>query len=474
MRSLFYIGAIFSSFIGLIFFSFASGATVTIDASKLLPSVALSVSPRTGSFIEGGTFEVPISIDTRGTSINAVDIKVHYDEDKLSIVKPSSGQSIIGVWVEPPSYDNTRGVASYAGVIPNGITTKSGVIGVITFKAITSGRATVSIRSDSSVLLNDGLGSSAVVDVSQANYTITAKAPEGVRIFSETHPLQGSWYNNNTLVLAWEKEPRVTGFSFILDDKPTTIPDNTVDTPDTVKTYENLGDGLWYFHVKASKGGVWGGAGHFLVRIDTTPPAEFTPQASYVLAAAILVERTLVSFFTTDNLSGIDHYEVGVIDKSQPISGSPVFTETESPYQVQLSGGTGLRVIVRALDRAGNIRDASIDVRTPLPFSRFLNDYAVILLLGFVFVILLLFFIHYLYGHHIVAHFRRAFAIAKKEESEEHFKENKNEVVIPPSTVPPPAWKASEEIKAPIILPQNKPAIRDEHLPASHIDQLLK
>ena len=58
-------------------------------------------------------------------------------------------------------------------------------------------------------------------------------------------------------------------------------------------------------------------------RYDT--PADFKPKAEYLVAATIMVERTLVSFLTTDNLSGIDHYEVGVIDKSQPATESPVF-----------------------------------------------------------------------------------------------------------------------------------------------------
>ena len=40
-------------------------------------------------------------------------------------------KSIIGVWVEPPAYDNSRGTV--IGVIPNGITTSSGLIGTILF-----------------------------------------------------------------------------------------------------------------------------------------------------------------------------------------------------------------------------------------------------------------------------------------------------------------------------------------------------
>jgi hypothetical protein len=78
-------------------------------------------------------------LDTNGTSINGIEVRLNFDSDRLAIVQASTGQSIVGVWVEPPTYDNTRGTASYVGVIPNGIVTDSGVIGTITFRAKSAG-----------------------------------------------------------------------------------------------------------------------------------------------------------------------------------------------------------------------------------------------------------------------------------------------------------------------------------------------
>ncbi|MBX4206369.1 cohesin domain-containing protein, partial [Candidatus Parcubacteria bacterium] len=239
----------------------AEAQTVFIDASKLASRVEIYFSPRTGSFVEGSTFDIPILINTRGAKINGLEIKITFDKDKLEVVKPSSGQSIIGVWVEPPSYDNTRGVASYMGVIPNGITTSSGSIGTITFRAKKLGKAVVTVGGNSKVLLNDGQGTEAAVDLGRSEYSILPKAPEGVKIFSETHPFQGDWYNNNSPVVFWDKDPGVAGFSYALDDKPSTVPENTVMTAETTKSFESLDDGLWYFHIKANKNGVWGTTG---------------------------------------------------------------------------------------------------------------------------------------------------------------------------------------------------------------------
>jgi hypothetical protein len=392
--------------------------TLNIDASKLLAHVSVSLSPRSGSFEEDSTFQVPIFINTENRSINGIEVRVNFDKNKLSIINPTGGTSIIGVWVEPPSFDNTRGTASYVGVVPNGITTESGLVGTITFRAISIGNAVVSIASSSKILLNDGLGTEAQVDLGRAEYTILAKAPEGVQIYSETNPIQSNWYNNNTPTISWIKDPGITGFSFILDNKPNTIPDNTIDGNETIKTFESLPDGLWYFHIKADKNGVWGTTGNFLLRIDTTPPAEFKPQINFLAAATILADRTLVSFFTTDNLSGIDHYEVGVIDKNQPPTESPVFVQAESPFQVPLSAGGKLQVIVRAIDKAGNVRDESVDVRLPFIITKFFQDYPIYILLGIIFLGLILFILHLLFGHHIIRHIHRIIAFIRKEKSQ--------------------------------------------------------
>lgn len=393
--------------------------SVNVNAQNLLSRADVYISPRTGSFVEGSTFEVPILIDTKGNSINGIEISVSFDKDKLSIIKPSGGKSIVGVWIEPPKYDNTKGKASYVGVVPGGITTESGLIGTITFKALRTGSAVVSVGSDSHVLLNDGLGTEVLLDTGRAQYDIIYRAPEGVRVFSETHSIQDKWYNNNNPVLSWERAEGVNGFSYEIDNKPSTIPDNKVESEEAIKSFEGLSDGVWYFHIKAVKGSAWGTTGHYVMHIDTAPPASFKPEINYLVAATVLIERTLVSFFTTDNLSGIDRYEVGVIDKTQPVTESPVFVQTESPFQVPITTGSDLRVIVRAIDKAGNIRDESISVHPPLLITKFIKEYLVYILAGIILLGFVMLIIHYVAGRHIIRHLRRAFAIVKKEEAEE-------------------------------------------------------
>lgn len=394
--------------------SYVNAQSVQFDASKLVSRVELSFSPRSGSFVENSTFDIPILVNTRGVNVNGIEVKINFDRNKLEIVKPSSGLSIIGVWVEPPGYDNTRGTASYVGVIPNGITTDSGLIGTITFRAKSTGRAVVSFSSTSKVLLNDGQGTEAQVDLGRGEYTILLKAPEGVGIFSETHQFQSEWYNNNSPIISWERDLGVSGFSYALDHIPSTVPENAINSNETSKAFENLDDGLWYFHIKANKNGVWGATGHFLIRIDTSPPAEFTPEINYLVAAVIVTERALVSFFTTDNLSGVDYYEVGIIDKSQPVTVSPVFVQAESPFQVPLTSNN-LSVLVRAVDKAGNVRDVTIAVAPPTFIAKFIKDNIVYILLLIIFAGLIGLVLHYLVGHHILRYLRKVRELAKNE-----------------------------------------------------------
>ena len=350
--------------------------------------VEISLSPRAGSFVAGSTFEVPVLINTNNLSINAVDIKVNFDHTKLSVVEPSGGKSVVSFWTESAKYNNLEGTVSYVGTINEGLVTESGLIAMITFKALSLGSAVISINPNSQVILDDDLDTKALLDLGRVEYNILIKVSEGVPIFSETHPSENKWYNNNNPVISWGQVDKASGFSFILDNKPFTIPDNVADSNENTTSYENLSDGLWYFHVKPLKDGAWGNTGHFMVKIDTAPPASFIPKVNSFSASAILHDRSFVSFFTTDNLSGVDHYEVGTIDNSQPISDAPVFIEASSPFQVPILEEATLKVIVRAIDRAGNVQEGYVEVDPPIKIVSFIKNNFIALLLSLLLLVL--------------------------------------------------------------------------------------
>lgn len=382
-------------------------------ASDITAQEAVEIFPavQSGSFVEGSTFEVPILLNTRGLDINTVTLTINFDPNKLSIVAPSGGKSIVGLWFEPPSYDNVRGTENLGGIITNGINTNAGLITTITFKARTSGEAIVSIGANSRVLLNDGLGTDATVRTIRGVYTLLPSPPGAVSVYSETHPLQDKWYNNDSPILTWDKDPDVTRFAISIDDKPHTIPDDSETTTDTQKAFEHLTDGIWYFHIKAEKKGVWGSTANFKIQIDTIAPADFKPNVNYLTAGNN--RQAHVSFLTTDSLSGIDYYEVGTQDLSEGHQGSPVFIQAVSPYQIQLGERKRQRVIVRVFDQAGNARDAEVMVREPLSIITLLKTNISALLAVLLFGLLTVALFHYIYGHRIVARLKAAYRVLK-------------------------------------------------------------
>ena len=308
------------------------------------------------------------------------------------VVQPAGQQSIIGLWVEPPVYSNTLGTLKLVGTIPGGMNTKSGLVAKITFKALASGDTRITISSQSQILANDGLGTPVVASFGDALYTVTLQPPEGPNVFSETHQFPDHWYNNNTPVMDWDKNPGVIDYSYVVDDQPFTIPGNIANTTDNRISLPNLSNGISYFHIKARKGSVWGGTTHFALHIDTLPPAAFTPTYEKLTSGG-----TLVSFFTTDSLSGIDHYEIGVIDMKESLNMTPLFEQVQSPFQLPAKTSSDMRVIVRAIDVAGNVRDGQVAI-AGFSFLGFMQDNIAIFISILLFIITVLVIVtHYLF-----------------------------------------------------------------------------
>ncbi len=144
--------AVFSIFLGR-----ESLAQVPDSASD----TQVFLSPRSGGFIFGTTFEVSIFVNTNKNKIDGLNLKINYDKNKLSIVEPSGGRSIVSSWTKSPSYDNTRGEVTYIGTMDEGLVTDSGLVATITFKSLGTGSAPVSINSSSFITLDDGLSTKA-------------------------------------------------------------------------------------------------------------------------------------------------------------------------------------------------------------------------------------------------------------------------------------------------------------------------
>src|SRR3989338_4892704 len=116
--------------------------SIVLGIFFISPSVfasSISLSPSTGTFTVGSTFDVRVVLDTQGEFVNALDIFLRYSADKIQLVTPSVKSDVIRIWTSQPRFDNIRGEAEFNGGIPNGINTSSGVVTTLTFREI--GRA---------------------------------------------------------------------------------------------------------------------------------------------------------------------------------------------------------------------------------------------------------------------------------------------------------------------------------------------
>ena len=323
-------------------------------------SVRLLLSPKTESVTVGDTFDLSVYVGTGGQTVNAIEAELTFPPNKLQIVAPSVGKSVLDVWVGQPSYSNVNGTIGFRGTILNpGLNTTHGLISTMTFRVRSTGKAVITFTNGSKVLLNDGKGTNVLSDTNGATLELILPPQRGPVVYSPSHPDQTKWYKNSAVSFTWDVGARDESYSYVLDQEPVSEPDNVPDPNRGELTYGNVADGVNYFHIKAYRNdvGVWGGVSHYAVNIDKTPPAQFS--INIEPGARTTSKRPIITFYTSDASSGFAYYEVSVVSLEK-VSGETVpknfFVESSSPYIPELVPGK-YDVIVRAHDYAGNIRE---------------------------------------------------------------------------------------------------------------------
>lgn len=342
------------TFFSLLLAAIALVGTPAPDVRAAGPA-SLLFTPSSGEYFVGSTFDVAIVLNTNGQAVNAVQADIRFPADKIQVVNPSASTSFITLWVSQPSFSNIDGTITFQGGIPSpGITTSNGIVSTVTFRVVAPGPVALSFADTSQVLLNDGQGTDVLQTRGIAQFTARVPPPEGPVTISTSHQDPTTWYMNRSATFSWTPLEGAEGYSYAFDQRPLTIPDETIDTLDTVASGTADADGDWYFHIRG-KTVAWGGTTHVSVRIDGTPPAAFTPVVE--TGPPSEQSKPIVTFVTTDAASGIDHYEVRVTALEGASEGTPFFTEQSSPYQLPPLGPGRYEVIVRAYDRAGNTTD---------------------------------------------------------------------------------------------------------------------
>jgi hypothetical protein len=100
---------IFILIIFLSLFIFSARSVFAASASFTLP---------TGVDI-GDNLDVTVNADTGGVLINSIEMVIGYDQNMLTFTGYSDNNSVIKIWINPPSAE--AGKVSFSGIIPGGV-----------------------------------------------------------------------------------------------------------------------------------------------------------------------------------------------------------------------------------------------------------------------------------------------------------------------------------------------------------------
>jgi len=351
-------------FFSLLYLIFAGASTVR--------AASLYLSPSSGSHAVNQSFSVGIYASS-DEAMNASSGVLSFPTDKLQVVSVSKSGSIFSLWAQDPSFSNSNGEVHFEGVVLNpGYTGSSGKILTITFKPTSEGSAKIHFSSGS-ILANDGAGTNIYTGAGSGTYTVSGTAPAPPEkpstpptktetettpqkyttapvVLSPTHADSEKWYNNNNPQFSWELPNDATGVSTILSQETSSDPGSTSDGLVTETSYENVDDGVWYFHIKLKNSSGWGPVTHYKIQIDTEAPKPFT--ISFVDPKESTTPQPRITFHTSDALSGLSHYQIK-IGTGNFIEITPD-TVLSSPYTLPAQDPGTYPLIIQAIDNAGN------------------------------------------------------------------------------------------------------------------------
>lgn len=292
-------------------------------------SASLYLSPGTSSYAVEKNFSVNVYAKSTEQPFNAVSGSISFPNDKLEVVSISKVDSIVSLWAQEPLFSNATGRISFEGIVLNpGYVGSSGKVLGIKFKVKSAGTAAVSFLTGS-ILANDGQGTNILVGSSGSNFTLSDTialetlqefkptvalgTPTAPKVSSASHPDQTKWFNNINPNFSWSLPADATGVSVAFNQDDISDPGSHSDSLRYYKSYENIKNGVWYFHIKIKNPVGWGLTTHFKVQIDNQVPEITAINFVDGLKTGNLRPNIVVNY--TDIISGpVEYFDVKVDD----------------------------------------------------------------------------------------------------------------------------------------------------------------
>lgn len=353
------------AFLLLPMLAFAQTASSTTTPPPGAMSASFLLTPSSGSFGVGKAFTVSVVVDAP-QSFNSANATLNFDKEILSVSSVSKTSSAFSLWAVEPSFSNTAGTVSFEGGNTTPLSGKKTLL-TISFKALKEGKAKVSFA-NGSVLAADGKGTDIAGTKGEANFDIAVgvaetptpppppppsmaaggPVPDVPEVTTPTHPNENVYSSAPKAKFTWDLPADVTLVRLSLDTKEKTIPTTTYDPAIAEKEFDQLTDGVMYFHLRYKNDSGFGPTIHKKIMVDKTPPEKFPLE---VIANASSTD-VILKFAATDTLSGIDRYDVSV-DEGTPVKVSTNDVRAGS-YTLSSQPPGDHTVKVNALDKAGN------------------------------------------------------------------------------------------------------------------------
>lgn len=340
---------------------FYFGCNIANAATLKINSSLATLSP-------GSIATLSVVLDSEGFAINNAEAEIVFPADLLEVVAINKGGSIFSLWVEEPVYSNVTGIITFNGGIPApGFTGSSGTAISVVVKAKKAGQADL-IFSDAAVRANDGLGTDVLrvktgktlsVIQKEEPATIPVEVPKlapqtiTLQVTSPTHPSQELWYKDNSPIYRWEVPTGVNAIQTGIDNNTSGSPRVMYSPAIKEKTIKDLKDGIWYFKVRARKGGEWGPISTYIARIDNTIPQKNEVVFSYDDNKKVLnIKADII-----DETSGIDYYEIYINEVLVEKVAREKFVDGYYNLAYKNPGDNVAKLV--AVDRAGNSVESS-------------------------------------------------------------------------------------------------------------------
>lgn len=175
------------------------GLAAWLGAPAIAAAATLTLSPSTGSYAAGASFEVKILLDTQGKTTSGTDVYLRFDPNILQVVDANAATE--GIQIQPGSLypvtnanstDNSAGKVSFSGSRSTGTAgySGSGTLATITFQAqkeatsssvtfdFTKSTGTTQSTADSNVI-EQTTTKDILTSVTDGQYGVTAAAAAG-------------------------------------------------------------------------------------------------------------------------------------------------------------------------------------------------------------------------------------------------------------------------------------------------------